>query len=573
VSITPSPERRNADVALRDQLSSLQGLLVLSMVMTDSTDEHHIVHLAATTVGSLGDVRMCGIHLLDGGWREATGLCERAEIRADIEAQFVVLSSTGGALAIQSEGWGWAYPLRSPQGQFGSLVVCADAEPDAHAQFLLRVLAQQTGIALANARLHGRERSSAEELRAANATLEQTVFALERSTVIHNRLTQVALAGEGAQGLALAVHELTGHAIAVEDRYGNLVAWAGPDEPSSYPKQSSADRAAFLGRARAEGQLIADDGRLYAVATAGIDVLGVLVLMDTEGTAAAHERVALEHGATVLAMELARLQSLAESELRLGGDLVEQLLAGALDDTAAHARARALGYDLERPHRVVAVGSVDATADHDAFFHAVRRAARDAGVGTLLAAGTGTVVVLSDVDQDWNKFREAIDGEAPGACRIGVGGLCSRPAEYPRSFEEARLAVRMQEAIGSGATATTYEELGVYQMLADVAHADGVERFALRWLGPLLEYDDRRNAGLVESLSLYLACGRSQDAAAKALSVHRSTLKYRLQRIGEISGHDLSDPDTSFNLQLAIRAWHTLTALRSASRRTPTARR
>jgi DNA-binding PucR family transcriptional regulator len=36
--------------------------------------------------------------------------------------------------------------------------------------------------------------------------------------------------------------------------------------------------------------------------------------------------------------------------------------------------------------------------------------------------------------------------------------------------------------------------------------------------------------------------------------------------MGEISGHDLSDPDTSFNLQLAIRAWHTLTALRSANR-------
>ncbi len=161
MSITPSPERRDADIVLRDQLSSLQGLLVLSMVMTDSTDEHHIVHLAATTVGSLGDVRLCGIHLLDGGWQDGAGPCERTDIRADIEAQFVVLSSTGGALAIQGEGWGWGYPLRSPQGQFGSLVACADAEPDAHTQFLLRGLAQQTGIALANARLHGRERSSA----------------------------------------------------------------------------------------------------------------------------------------------------------------------------------------------------------------------------------------------------------------------------------------------------------------------------------------------------------------------------------------------------------------------------
>jgi DNA-binding PucR family transcriptional regulator len=46
--------------------------------------------------------------------------------------------------------------------------------------------------------------------------------------------------------------------------------------------------------------------------------------------------------------------------------------------------------------------------------------------------------------------------------------------------------------------------------------------------------------------------------------VHRSTLKYRLQRIKEISGHDLGDPDTSFNLQLATRAWRTLAALRAA---------
>jgi DNA-binding PucR family transcriptional regulator len=46
------------------------------------------------------------------------------------------------------------------------------------------------------------------------------------------------------------------------------------------------------------------------------------------------------------------------------------------------------------------------------------------------------------------------------------------------------------------------------------------------------------------------------------LAIHRSTLKYRLQRIREISRRDLSDPDTQFNLQLATRAWQTLQALR-----------
>ena len=50
-------------------------------------------------------------------------------------------------------------------------------------------------------------------------------------------------------------------------------------------------------------------------------------------------------------------------------------------------------------------------------------------------------------------------------------------------------------------------------------------------------------------------------ASALALSVHRSTLKYRLRRIREVSGHDIGHPDVQFNLQVATRAWRTLQAL------------
>ncbi|MDQ1414154.1 MAG: hypothetical protein QOE07_2742, partial [Acidimicrobiaceae bacterium] len=51
---------------------------------------------------------------------------------------------------------------------------------------------------------------------------------------------------------------------------------------------------------------------------------------------------------------------------------------------------------------------------------------------------------------------------------------------------------------------------------------------------------------------------------AKAIAVHRSTLKYRLQRIEEISGYNLSVPDIQFNLQVATRAWQVLETVRAA---------
>ena len=66
------------------------------------------------------------------------------------------------------------------------------------------------------------------------------------------------------------------------------------------------------------------------------------------------------------------------------------------------------------------------------------------------------------------------------------------------------------------------------------------------------------------TLSGYLECGGSYAGAAKALSVHRSTLRYRLERIREVSGLDLGHPDTRFNLQLATRAWATLQAMRQS---------
>jgi DNA-binding PucR family transcriptional regulator len=68
-------------------------------------------------------------------------------------------------------------------------------------------------------------------------------------------------------------------------------------------------------------------------------------------------------------------------------------------------------------------------------------------------------------------------------------------------------------------------------------------------------------AQLAETPSCYLECGGNYDLTAATLSLHRSTLRYRLQRIREVSAHDLNDPDIRFNLQLATRAWKTVHAM------------
>src|SRR6266511_2075535 len=297
---------------------------------------------------------------------------------------------------------------------------------------------------------------------------------------IHERLTKMAMSGEGQEGIARAVHELTGYPVAVEDRYGNLRAWAGPHRPDPYPKDATTRREELLRRALASERPIRDGGRLLMVAQPRGDVLGVLVLIDPDGTA-------------------------GETELRLRRDLVEDLLAGT-DEESALARAQALEYDLERSHRVVVVeGRGRADGDADPLFQAVRRAAGYTGVGTLLVSRTGTVVLLANQDLDWEKLREAVLHElGDGRVRIGVGGSCGCVGDFPRSYREAQTALRVQAGSHGPERVTVFDELGVYRLLSRLHDTAEVERFVHDWLGALLDYDARKQSELVRTLSVYL---------------------------------------------------------------------
>ena len=536
----------------RDQHAALRRLLALSLRLTQQDDEGRILQLVATAAESLVPCQTEGI-LLDQAWQD---IGRRGHGLLPAEVASAAGSGRGGRIIRAGVPWAWAYPIPASHGRAGYLVVGAGQAPAEGGQFLLRSLAQHAGVALARARLHARERAQAAGLRAAN-------LALRRSMEIHDRLTRVALRGEGQEGIARAVYELTEHAAGIEDSFGNLIAWAGPGRPDP-PARGPAERQAWLLRQDTEGHGPFRDGdRLISVARLAGAPVGVLVLADRDRTAGEAERVTIEHATTVLAMELARLRSLGESEASARSDLVLDLVGGA-GGSDAGSRAQALGYDLGRPHRVVALERRPRSTDEsDAFFAAVRTAASTVRVGSLVAARLNDVIVLADTEAPWERFHAGVVAELRGTCcAIGVGGRCQEIADFPRSYRESQLALHIQNAVGGTEQVTLFDDLGVYQVLG--TDTSSMESFVRDWLGALLDYDSVHGARLVTTLSEYLDSGSSYSASAVALSVHPSTLKYRLRRIREVSGLDLSIADTRFNLQLATRAWRTLQALRQS---------
>ncbi len=557
-------------------------MLLLSILMTDG-DEDQILRLVDASAPTFGGWWIEGF-VLDGVFRAAgtdgpvpagpvaagpvaagteLGPDYGSELGPELTAQVARLGSPGGPVKLAGRDWSWALPLPSGSGRtLGHIVVAAPGPPSSDGEFLLQVLAQQTGVALSNARLHERDRLAAEELQSANSKLSETVAALRQHTRIHDRLARVAATGGGRSGIADALHELTGRSVAIEDRYGNLRAWAGPGRPDPYPKEPVARRAELLGRLERELRPMHDRGRLVALAVARPGVAGLIALADPDGDAGSTDVMALEHGVTVLAAELARLRGLVDAELRLRGELVNDLLNG-MDDDAAAVRAEVLGHDLNRPHRVVLVQGSSVESESGDFLHAVRRAAVETQLHALIGARSSSVVIVAGGEADWAALRAATLHELGGGeCRIGVGEPCDRPSGLPRSYREAELALRMQATAAVNDQVSSYAELGVFRMLAALPEQRDVEQFVRQWLGALIDYDARRGTELVTTLSEYLEQGGNHAVTSRRLSVHRNTLKYRMQRIRELSGLDPSQPDVRFNLQLAARAWATLQALR-----------
>jgi DNA-binding PucR family transcriptional regulator len=156
----------------------------------------------------------------------------------------------------------------------------------------------------------------------------------------------------------------------------------------------------------------------------------------------------------------------------------------------------------------------------------------------------------------WKQLHTSIALELrSGRGAIGVGGHADRPRQFSRSYRQALRALQVRMSLPTPHGITVFDELGVYRWLTGPGSSLEIAALIGEWLGPLLDYDSRRGTDLVATLSAFLEHGGNYDGTAGALHIHRSTLRYRLYRIRDLTGHDLADPETRLHVEVAIRAW------------------
>ena len=283
----------------------------------------------------------------------------------------------------------------------------------------------------------------------------------------------------------------------------------------------------------------------------------------------------LEHGSTVLALELSKERATAEVERRLRGDLVEEVLAGALEPDEAERVARQaerLGHRLPQRAWVVVLeadedkteAALAARGQQDRLDGALSGLVRSRlpGALTLVRSSSAVFLVPDELAPDLpsvEKLGAQIMAAAapvmkPGSASVGIGNLANGVSELARSHLEARQALRLTRRAGGRARVASYRSLGAFRLLLEVQSPDALRRFVHELLGPLLEYAQSRDTPLLETLEALSTSRWVRRAAARHLSIHINSMTYRVERIEALTGLQLDDPETRVAISIALRA-------------------
>ncbi|MFI9469577.1 PucR family transcriptional regulator [Streptomyces sp. NPDC052492] len=144
-----------------------------------------------------------------------------------------------------------------------------------------------------------------------------------------------------------------------------------------------------------------------------------------------------------------------------------------------------------------------------------------------------------------------LDGD--GRLTVGVSAAVHSAEGLRGALEEARHARRVAAARPGRVCAAGHQELASHVLLLPFVPDDVRRAFTARLLDPLREYDRRHRAELIPTLEAFLDCDGSWTRCASRLHLHVNTLRYRVGRIEQLTGRDLSRLEDKLDFFLALR--------------------
>jgi sugar diacid utilization regulator len=276
---------------------------------------------------------------------------------------------------------------------------------------------------------------------------------------------------------------------------------------------------------------------------------------------------------TLIASEVERVRAPERASEEAATSFQQAVLDGRIadrDDLVA--RGKELGTDLAAGGSVVVVRGHPRNPREDDWrrrlLAVATRGARSIAPGSIGAPtsddGAEIVLLVPDPDGDTGRrvaaaTRRELESGLPGvAFAIGRSRHTVDPVALRRARNEALLAANVVEG-DPERNELSYEETGTYQLLLPhMSDPAELKRFYSETVRPLVAYDEQYETDLLGTLSTFLECDANVNATAARLFTHRHTIRYRFERVRELTGLDVSSTDGREKLSLGLKAMRVL---------------
>lgn len=283
----------------------------------------------------------------------------------------------------------------------------------------------------------------------------------------------------------------------------------------------------------------------------GSQVLGHIVVVETEKHFDDSDKDLLPVICQTISFELRRTRS-AEIASEAYAPLLGELIEGTVhDEQVVRRRLSSSGRAFPQQMVVLLFRVVDETKTvSENYLHAQLDKAFPLSLG--IQHGTDYVRVI-----DGSASLDAIDSRLRtsvylGGMAVGVSRPCRKATALRLAYLQADAALRLG-ARRTGGGVYPYDAVAAAHLL-ELASRLGFDREAVivSWIDMLEAFDERDGTEHVRSLAAYLNNGRNVAKASSELHVHKNSMYYRIQRIEELTGVNLSDESTCFLLQLSL---------------------
>jgi len=368
-------------------------------------------------------------------------------------------------------------------------------------------------------------------------------------------ITEAVESGAGLPEVVRAAGKALEASLAVTDAWGATLAVAA---------RSPAEERALLSQGKGVSSI--------PMRVADV-VVGTLHMRAKNAPSASMRRLLV----TMIASEVERVRAPERASETAAADFLRALLSRELSTRdALLARAKELALDVESGASMI-VARAHPQAPTDEGWRARVRAVAERGARAVVSR---SIAALSE--RDGTVGAEVLllvpGGEEPTAARaaeavlremeaglqgytfaIGRSRLAEDPTDLPRAVSEALLAANVAQG-GSDGPALAFEQTGAYRLLLSAMSENPAElqRFYSETVEPLVAYDDQYETDLVRTLQTFLEADGNVAGTAQRLFTHRHTIYYRLERVRELSGLDVSSSDGREKLSLGLKSMRVL---------------